>query len=250
MVDASPAYAIDPAAQLILRRLGAQAALCEQREARLRQLRETKPDDDDELLALATAHGNGAKTVTFLLTSLRATPRSKMRLRAADARTKGAGLSPMGGRAWRVGNPRHHAARRPRSQCRPSVPVSSVSSKNAVFISIGNEAQPLILAPWQRREVLQIYDNPAGTRRHILSVARKNSKTTLCACLTLAHLCGPAARRDAELYSSALSREQAALIFHAAARMVRLIQCLAASSKSVRPQRSFTAKNGTQNTGL
>jgi phage terminase large subunit-like protein len=90
------------------------------------------------------------------------------------------------------------------------------------FISIGDEAQPLILAPWQRQEVSQIYDNPAGTRRHILSVARKNQKTTLCACLTLAHLCGPAARRDAELYSSALSRDQAALIFHAAARMVRL----------------------------
>jgi hypothetical protein len=87
VVDASPAYAIDPAAQLILKRLCAQAALCEQREARLRQLRDTKPDDDEELLALASAHGNGAKTVTFLLTSLRATPRSKMRLRAADART-------------------------------------------------------------------------------------------------------------------------------------------------------------------
>jgi phage terminase large subunit-like protein len=89
-------------------------------------------------------------------------------------------------------------------------------------VSVGNEVQPLILAPWQRQEVLSIYDNPAGCRRHILSVARRNAKTTLCACLTLNHLCGPSARRDAELYSSALSRDQAALIFHAAARMVRL----------------------------
>jgi hypothetical protein len=86
VVDASPAFAIDPAAQIILRRLVAQAALCEQREARLRQLREERSDSDEELLALATAHGNGAKTVTFLLTSLRATPRSKTRLRSADAR--------------------------------------------------------------------------------------------------------------------------------------------------------------------
>jgi hypothetical protein len=86
VVDASPAYAIDPAAQLILKRLVAQAALCEQREVRLRALRAERPDDDEELTALATAHGNGAKVVTFLLTSLRATPRSKTRLRAADAR--------------------------------------------------------------------------------------------------------------------------------------------------------------------
>ena len=87
VVDASPAYAIDPAAQLILKRLVAQAALCEQREARLRALRAERPDGDEELIALATAHGNGAKVVTFLLTSLRCTPRSRVRLRAADSET-------------------------------------------------------------------------------------------------------------------------------------------------------------------
>jgi hypothetical protein len=81
VVDASPAFTIDPAAQLILKRLCAQAALLAQQEARLRQLRETKPDNDEELLALAAAHAAGAKTVTFLLTSLRATPRSRTRLR-------------------------------------------------------------------------------------------------------------------------------------------------------------------------
>ena len=86
VVNALPAHAIDAAAQIILKRLVAQAALCEQREARLRRLREERRDDDEELIALATAHGHGAKTVTFLLTSLRATPRSKTRLRAADAR--------------------------------------------------------------------------------------------------------------------------------------------------------------------
>jgi hypothetical protein len=84
VVDASPAYAIDPAAQLILKRLVAQAALCEQREAHLRTLRAERPDNDEELTALATAHGNGAKVVTFLLTSLRSTPRSRVRLGAAE----------------------------------------------------------------------------------------------------------------------------------------------------------------------
>ncbi|HKD77530.1 MAG TPA: hypothetical protein VKB76_18635, partial [Ktedonobacterales bacterium] len=37
-------------------RLVAQAALCERQEARLRALRAQRPDDDEELNALATAH--------------------------------------------------------------------------------------------------------------------------------------------------------------------------------------------------
>jgi len=87
VVDAAPAHAIDPAAQLILKRLCAQAALCEQREVRLRTLRAERPDNDEELTGLATAHGNGAKVVTFLLTSLRSTPRSRVRLSAAETRS-------------------------------------------------------------------------------------------------------------------------------------------------------------------
>jgi hypothetical protein len=78
--DASPAFTIDPAAQVILRRLCAQAALLEQQEARLRILREYRSEDDEELLALAAAHAAGAKTLTALMTSLRATPRSRTRL--------------------------------------------------------------------------------------------------------------------------------------------------------------------------
>jgi hypothetical protein len=87
VVDAAPAHAIDPAAQVILKRMVAQAALCERREARLRTLRAERPDDDEELIALATAHGNGAKVVTFLLTSLRSTPRSRVRLSAAETQS-------------------------------------------------------------------------------------------------------------------------------------------------------------------
>src|SRR5262249_60002334 len=64
--------------------------------------------------------------------------------------------------------------------------------------------------------------NVAGALRHIHVVARKNAKTPLCACLMLNHLVGPSARRNTELYSSALSRDQASLLYAAAARMVRL----------------------------
>jgi hypothetical protein len=65
---------------------------------------------------------------------------------------------------------------------------------------------------------------PAGTRRAIVSMGRKNAKTTLSACLLLAHLCGPPARNrpNSELYSAAQSRDQAGIIFTIASKMVRL----------------------------
>jgi hypothetical protein len=86
VVDASPAYAIDPAAQLVLRRLVAQAALCERHEARLRALRARDQDQGEDAEALATAHAAAAKAVMVLLTSLRATPRSKTRVREAESK--------------------------------------------------------------------------------------------------------------------------------------------------------------------
>jgi hypothetical protein len=85
VVDASPAYAIDPAAQLILRRLVAQAAIAERHEARLRELRAQDRDYGDDAQALISAHAAAAKVVTILLTSLRSTPRSRVRLGAAEA---------------------------------------------------------------------------------------------------------------------------------------------------------------------
>jgi len=80
------------------------------------------------------------------------------------------------------------------------------------------------LMPWQRDEILRIYDNPVGTRRAILSVGRKNGKTTLASCLVLLHLCGPEARYkpNSQIYSAAQSREQAALVYALAAKMVRM----------------------------
>jgi phage terminase large subunit-like protein len=82
----------------------------------------------------------------------------------------------------------------------------------------------LELFEWQKAEIRRIYDNPHGTRRAILSVGRKNAKTTLAACLLLAHLCGPPARNkpNSQLYSAAQSRDQAGIIFALAAKMVRL----------------------------
>ena len=84
--------------------------------------------------------------------------------------------------------------------------------------------KPLVLQPFQKEIIELIYDNPRGTRRAIISVARKNAKTCLAACLLLAHLCGPPAhsRPNSQLFSAAQSRDQAAIIFNLAAKMVRL----------------------------
>jgi phage terminase large subunit-like protein len=89
--------------------------------------------------------------------------------------------------------------------------------------------QPLRLQDWQKDILRAIYDNPHGTRRAIVSMGRKNSKTTTAACLLLAHLCGPPARNrpNSELYSAAQSRDQAGIIFSLAAKMVRLNPLLA-----------------------
>ena len=81
--------------------------------------------------------------------------------------------------------------------------------------------QPMVLADFQRDFIKQTYDNPAGTRRAILSIARKNGKTGLIAGLLLAHLVGPEARQNSQIVSGAMSRDQASLVFNLASKMVQ-----------------------------
>lgn len=81
--------------------------------------------------------------------------------------------------------------------------------------------QPLRLAGFQKDFIRDTYDNPAGTRRAILSIARKNGKTGLIAGLLLAHLVGPEAKPNAQIVSGAMSRDQAALVFNLASKMVQ-----------------------------
>jgi len=80
--------------------------------------------------------------------------------------------------------------------------------------------QPVVLRPWQREIICGIYDSP--TRRAIVSFGRKNGKTAISAFLLLLHLCGPEARANSQLYSAAQSREQAAILFSLAAKIVRM----------------------------
>jgi phage terminase large subunit-like protein len=88
--------------------------------------------------------------------------------------------------------------------------------------------KPVVLRDWQKRDICRIYDNPAGTRRAIISFGRKNGKTALAAFLLLAHLCGPRYRPNSQLYSAAQARDQAAILFELAAKIVRMSPDLAA----------------------
>ena len=82
--------------------------------------------------------------------------------------------------------------------------------------------KPVRLRDWQKRDIRRIYDNPHGTRRAIISFGRKNAKTTLAAFLLLLHLAGPEARPNSQLNSAAQSKDQAAILFKLAAKVVRL----------------------------
>lgn len=82
--------------------------------------------------------------------------------------------------------------------------------------------KPLRLEEFQIKFILDVYDNPAGTRLGILSLGRKNGKSVAVAALMLAHLVGPEARQNSQIISGARSREQAAIVFNLAAKMVRL----------------------------
>jgi len=80
----------------------------------------------------------------------------------------------------------------------------------------------MVLDEFQKKFILEVYDNPNSTRTAILSIARKNGKTGLIAALLLAHIVGPEAILNSHLQSGARSRDQAAQVFNYASKMVML----------------------------
>jgi phage terminase large subunit-like protein len=80
--------------------------------------------------------------------------------------------------------------------------------------------QPVRLTDAQKGWIKQLYDSP--TRTFILSMARKNAKTATSSFLLLLHLCGPEAKANSQLYSAAQSRDQAAILFGYASKVVRM----------------------------
>jgi phage terminase large subunit-like protein len=95
--------------------------------------------------------------------------------------------------------------------------------------------KPIKLEKFQRKWILEIYDNPVGTHSAYLSIARKNGKTALIAAILLAHLCGPESVQNSQIVSGAQSKEQAAVVFELARKMVEMSETL---TKLVRIQPS------------
>lgn len=95
--------------------------------------------------------------------------------------------------------------------------------------------QPVKLLDYQREILQSVFGTP--TRRAIISMGRQNGKTCLSAMLLLLHLAGPRHQRNGLCVSSALTREQAAILFDQAAKMVRLSPELAATVEVVEFQK-------------
>lgn len=89
------------------------------------------------------------------------------------------------------------------------------------FVPSGSKVgHPLKLEEFQKRFILDIYDNKVPTSRAFLSVGRKNGKTALIACILLAHLVGPEAKLNCQIISGAMSRDQAAIVYDLASKIV------------------------------
>ena len=82
--------------------------------------------------------------------------------------------------------------------------------------------KPLKLEKFQEKFIREIFDNPAGTRRAYLAIARKNGKSALIAAIALAFVIGPEKQQNAQVISGGRSRDQAALVFKLASKMVYL----------------------------
>ena len=83
--------------------------------------------------------------------------------------------------------------------------------------------QPIKLMKFQQQFILDVYDNPHGTSRAYLSVARKNGKSAFIAAVALAHLVGPEAKQNSQIIFGARSRDQASLVFKLAEKNDQIV---------------------------
>lgn len=88
--------------------------------------------------------------------------------------------------------------------------------------------QPMVLDEFQVDFILATYDGDGVHFVHtaILSIGRKNGKTGLIAALLLAHIAGPEAVKNSQIVSGALAKDQAAIVFKLARKMVEMSEDL------------------------
>jgi phage terminase large subunit-like protein len=101
--------------------------------------------------------------------------------------------------------------------------------------------QTFPLLPWQERFLRELFgrlapDKQRQYREAYVEIPRKNGKTTLCAALAL-YLLLADEEPGAQVYSAAVDRDQASLVFQAAAAMVRADPELEAAVEIIPSQR-------------
>jgi phage terminase large subunit-like protein len=99
--------------------------------------------------------------------------------------------------------------------------------------------RPIKLLEFQQKFIEAVSDNRAGTSRAYLSIARKNGKSSLIAAIALAHIVGPQAKQNSQIISGARSRDQAALVYKLAEKMVRLNPDLSRLVKPIPSQKTL-----------
>lgn len=82
--------------------------------------------------------------------------------------------------------------------------------------------KPLKLDLFQEVFLYAVYDNPHGTRKAFLSMARKNGKTGLISGIVTGHVIGPEAVLNSQIRSGACSRDQAAIVYNQCEKMLYL----------------------------
>ena len=107
--------------------------------------------------------------------------------------------------------------------------------------------QPFKLREWQKDFLRDVYDpideyGEMQVSDAVFSVARKNGKTALIAGIVLAHLVGPEAITNNEIYSAANDRDQAAQVYKFAAQIVRADEELSKILKCVDSTKTITSQ--------
>lgn len=108
--------------------------------------------------------------------------------------------------------------------------------------------------PWLEAWIRDIYepeyeDGRRVVRRAALSVARKNAKSYAVAGMLLAHLIGPEAVPNGQIYSAAVDREQAAVIFHMCRKMIEVTPAFQRKLRVVASTKTIMVKPGVATAG-
>ena len=87
--------------------------------------------------------------------------------------------------------------------------------------------EPFLLREWQKDIIRPVYgdldeNGLRRTRKAIFSVGKKNGKTPCVAGIALAHLVGPEAKTNEQIYSAAYERDQAAITFRYMRQMIEM----------------------------